>query len=64
MDFFKSFYKGLVLPLSSFDDTQGISNTNLSSGVQADSYDLQGRRLTGKPTKGVYIQNGEKRVVR
>lgn len=27
-------------------------------------FDLQGRRLTGKPTKGVYIQNGEKRVVR
>lgn len=26
-------------------------------------FDLQGR-LTGKPTKGVYIQNGEKRVVR
>ena len=64
MDFFKSFYKGPVLPLSSLGDTQGISNTNLSSGVPADSYDLQGRRLIGKPGKGVYIQNGEKRVVR
>lgn len=27
-------------------------------------HDLQGRRLTGKPTKGVYIQNGRKVVVR
>ena len=27
-------------------------------------YNLQGQRLTGKPTKGVYIQNGRKRVVK
>ena len=27
-------------------------------------YDLQGRRLTGKPSKGVYIQDGKKRVVK
>jgi len=27
-------------------------------------YDLQGRRLNGKPSKGVYIENGRKRVVK
>ena len=27
-------------------------------------YDLQGCRLSGKPAKGIYIQNGAKRVVR
>ena len=27
-------------------------------------YDLQGRRLTQKPEKGVYIENGRKRVVK
>jgi hypothetical protein len=27
-------------------------------------YDLQGRRLTGKPSKGVYIQDGKKRVMK
>ena len=27
-------------------------------------YDLQGRRLTDKPTKGVYIQNGKKVVIK
>ena len=27
-------------------------------------YDLQGRRLTGKPIKGVYIEDGKKRVVK
>ena len=27
-------------------------------------YDLQGRRLTTQPTKGVYIQNGKKVVIK
>lgn len=36
-------------------------NVNKPSSIL---YDLQGRRLTGKPAKGLYIQNGEKRVVR
>ena len=27
-------------------------------------FDLQGRRLTGKPSKGVYIENGQKKVVK
>ena len=64
VDYYKTIYKGRVLPLSSSDDTQGISNTNLSSGVQADSYDLQGRRINGKPTKGVYIESGRKVVTK
>ena len=62
VEYIKTIYSGPVLPLSSFDDTQGISNTNLSSGVQADSYDLQGRRLSKEPAHGVYIQNGQKRI--
>jgi hypothetical protein len=33
--------------------------------TNADStYDLQGRRLTQKPQRGVYIQNGKKVVVK
>ena len=31
---------------------------------QSHLYDLQGRRLTGKPTKGLYIQNGRKVLVK
>jgi hypothetical protein len=27
-------------------------------------YDLQGRRLTGAPGKGLYIQNGRKMVAK
>lgn len=41
---------------------QGIkSNTPNSGGA---IFDLQGRRLSATPAKGVYIQNGKKRIVR
>ena len=60
----KGYKKGAVLPISSSDQSLGISDVNLSSGEQAESYDLQGRRLTDKPASGVYIQNGKKRVVK
>lgn len=46
--------------------TTGIGSLNVSTGeVKADVwYDLQGRRLPGRPSgKGVYIQNGRKVVV-
>jgi hypothetical protein len=36
------------------------TSVNPASGI----FDLQGRRLTQKPTKGMYIQNGKKVVVR
>lgn len=37
------------------------SNTPNSGGA---IFDLQGRRLSATPAKGVYIQNGKKRIVR
>jgi hypothetical protein len=41
---------------------QGIkSNTPNSGGA---IFDLQGRRLSATPAKGIYIQNGKKRIVR
>ena len=43
----------------------GTSLTPNPSPVREGSiYDLQGRRLSEKPAKGLYIQNGVKRVVR
>jgi len=41
---------------------RGITSktTEESSGI----YDLQGRRINGKPSKGVYVENGRKTVVR
>ena len=41
-----------------------VSRINQPFGKQTESYDLQGRPLTGKPTKGVYIENGKKRMVK
>lgn len=46
----------------------GATGIRLVDGVQADGgdwYDLSGRRLSGKPaSKGVYIQNGKKVVIK
>ena len=54
------------------EDVQDYLLTGVREGIvkQADDkttapvYDLQGRKLHGKPTKGVYIQNGKKYIVR
>ena len=42
----------------------GISDIDYSSVAPMTIYDLQGRRLTDKPTKGIYIQNGKKVVIK
>ena len=45
--------------------TVNIHNQPLTDGDASSSlYDLQGRRLMQKPAKGVYIQEGRKRVVK
>ena len=62
IEYIKTLYKGPVLPLSSAEQTVGISDVNKSNAT--DSYDLQGRRLNDKSTKGVYIENGRKVVVK
>ena len=46
------------------DDTDGISPTATETIGKTAIFDLQGRRLSGKPAKGVYIENGRKRVVK
>ena len=41
--------------------TDGMKSVNKENApVNNTLYDLQGRRLPGKPTKGLYIQNGRK----
>ena len=45
---------------------QASSVRNITTTIpdaSPDIYDLQGRRLSAKPQKGVYIQNGKKKVV-
>ena len=41
---------------------QGIKSNTLNNDGAI--YDLQGRRLSSLPAKGLYIQNGKKRIVR
>ena len=59
---FRTVYKGPVYPLPS--QTDGVSNIADAVDVSSALFDLQGRKLHGKPAKGVYIQNGRKYVVR
>ena len=43
--------------------TDGMKSVNKAKALMGNAlYDLQGRRLTGKPTRGIYIQNGKKIV--
>ena len=46
------------------DDSDGISSVVADNAISTNIYDLQGRRINGKPTKGVYIESGRKAVVR
>ena len=58
---FKKVYNGTVLPLEEY--TNGIRQ--IKSLQSSDLvFNLQGQRLTDKPRKGVYIQNGKKVVVK
>ena len=58
-------YWGKLTNIYAYKDPTAIasvlSENNNASGVY---FDLQGRRLSGKPSKGVYIENGKKRVVK
>ncbi|MBQ8051372.1 MAG: Omp28-related outer membrane protein [Bacteroidaceae bacterium] len=44
-------------------DADGIDEVSAKSNVQSEVYDLTGRRV-GKPSKGIFIKNGKKVIVR
>ena len=48
------------------DDETGIQaiENGQWSMVNGQWYDLQGRQLSGKPNKGIYIQNGKKIIIK
>ena len=52
---------GSIVPL---DDVDGVVSVHKDCSNTTIKYDLQGRRLTKKPTKGVYIQDGKKVMVK
>ncbi len=45
------------------DETTAIQNVNGNDNVNKNVYDLQGRRVA-KPTKGMYIVNGKKVIIK
>ncbi len=59
---FKKIYKGPVFPLS--DEMNGISDFTLPEDNSSALFDLQGRRIFGEPSRGIYIVNGKKVVVK
>ena len=49
------------------DESTGITTTNYTNDTNSDGawYDMQGRRLSGKPSQhGIYIKNGKKVVIK
>lgn len=63
VEFFKTIYQGPVLPISSSGGTMGILDV-IHDAYHTQIFDLQGRRLTGEPAKGLYIQNGRKMIAK
>ena len=50
-----------IVPL---DDVDGVVGVHKVCSETTPIYDLQGRHLTQKPAKGIYIQDGKKVVVK
>lgn len=46
------------------DETVGMMTSTIVKSLDGMLYDLQGRRVTGTPRPGTYIQEGRKRVVK
>ena len=48
-----------------YDTTTSIEmSAILSSKTERNLYDLQGRKLSGKPARGIYIEDGKKKVMK
>jgi hypothetical protein len=50
--------------ISIVDETTGISGISGQSGISGDLYDLSGRKIAQPTTKGIYVVNGKKVVVK
>ena len=59
---YKKIYKGPVYPLP--DETNDISDFTSPESNPSELFDLQGRRIIGVPSRGIYIFNKQKRVVK
>ena len=61
---FKKVYAGSVLPIDEY--TNNLITISSSSTCHSPSilYDLQGRRVTGSATRGIYVKDGRKVMVK
>lgn len=61
---FKRVFSGTVLPLEEYDASIYTPVNNISPSLTKGGfiYDLQGRKLPGKPSHGIYIEDGKKKV--
>lgn len=59
---FQNVYQGTVYPLT--NEMNGITNIICTVDSPTELYDLQGRKLYSIPSKGIYIKNGKKYVVK
>ena len=57
-------YAYSIPDLTSVNNTYTIipNITTAKTDASTDIYDLQGRKLTSKPAKGIYIQQGKKKL--
>jgi hypothetical protein len=51
-----------IVEVSNNDTSVCLPTKNTASTQSSECYDLQGRRLNGKPTKRVYIESGRKKI--
>ncbi|MBO7137245.1 MAG: leucine-rich repeat domain-containing protein [Bacteroidaceae bacterium] len=63
---FKRVFSGTVLPLEEYDASIYTPVNNISPSLTKGGfiYDLQGRKLSGKPARGIYIEDGKKKVMK
>ena len=60
------FDEEISAPFLSFEgdgETTGIANVNVNANANSSWYDLSGRRVAN-PTKGLYIVNGKKVIIK
>ena len=61
---FASSSPGLAAKIGYSDQATIRGITTAKSDASSEIYDLQGRRLNATPQKGIYIQNGKKKLVK
>lgn len=60
----KKWMKWTGKTISDFEESAGIEDITIRQWADGQFYDLQGRRISGQPQKGLYINNGKKYIAK